>query len=365
MSVSTEQQLDILLRLGKAIAKEKDIDRLLHITGDFARDILDADRCSIFIVDKQSNELWTRVAHGVEGEIRIPFNKGVAGFAFLSSETQIVVDAYNDFRFNKEVDKETKYNTKSILAVPLIDSKNDVLGVFQALNKHEGIFTNIDAELLLLISNYVSASLENALLVDELKSSRRKLIYKLSTAAEFKDEETSKHTQRVGHYSALMARHYGMDMEVVEKLRLTAPMHDAGKIGIEDAILQKPGKLTEAEFARMQEHPLIGYELLHDEKDDLLQMAAVIAKEHHEKFDGNGYPHGLSGEGISIYARITAIADVFDALTSERPYKHAWTFEEAVEYLRTQRGTHFDPHLIDIFVDRIDEVMHIYEKLKD
>lgn len=365
MSVSTEQQLDILLRLGKAIATEKNIDRLLPIAGDFARDILEADRCSIFIADKQSGELWTKVAHGVEKEIRIPANKGVAGFAFLSSETQIVVDAYNDFRFNKEVDKETRYTTQTILAVPLVDSKNEVLGVFQALNKKGGVFTNTDAELLLLISSYVSATLENALLVDELRSSRRKLIYKLSTAAEFKDEDTSKHTQRVGYYSALIAHYYGMDEAMVEQVRLTAPMHDAGKIGIEDAILQKPGKLTDTEFVRMQEHPLIGYELLHDEKDELLQMAAVIAKEHHEKFDGSGYPHGLKGEDISIYARMTAIADVFDALTSARPYKEAWSFERAVELLRSERGSHFDPALIDIFMERMDEVMYIYTQFKD
>jgi HD-GYP domain-containing protein (c-di-GMP phosphodiesterase class II) len=365
MAISTEQQLDILLNLGKAIAQEKDIERLLPITGDFARDILDADRCSIFILDKQSGELWTKVAQGLENEIRIPANKGVAGFAFLSSEIQIVVDAYNDFRFNKEVDKQTRYNTQSILAVPLVDSKNEVLGVFQALNKKNGVFTNTDAELLLLISSYVSATLENALLFDELKSSRRKLIYKLSTAAEFKDEETSKHTQRVGHYSALIGHHYGLDKETVEKLRLTAPMHDAGKIGIEDAILRKPGKLTDAEFLRMQDHPIIGYELLYDEKDDLLQMAAIIAREHHEKYNGKGYPYGLAGEAISVFARITAIADVFDALTSVRPYKEAWSFEKAAGLLQSERGEHFDAALIDIFISQIGEVREIYESLRD
>ncbi len=365
MAISAEKQLEILLRLGKAISKDKDIDRLLPTIGELTRDILGADRCSIFIHDRLHNELWTKVAHGMEEVIRIPDNKGIAGFAFLSNEIQIVVDAYNDFRFNQEVDKKTNYQTKTILAVPLMGNSGEVLGVFQALNKNDGIFTNVDAELLELIANYVSAGFENALLVRELQSSRRKLIEKLSTAAEFKDEETSMHTKRVGHYSAIMGTHYGLDPDEVEKLRLTAPMHDAGKIGIEDMILKKPGKLTDEEFTRMKEHPMIGYELLFDPDDDLLIMAASIAKEHHEKWNGKGYPHGLKGEEISLYARITAIADVFDALTSERPYKRAWSVDEALDLLKKERGEHFDPVLVDIFLDRIDEVLEIYEQLKD
>ena len=365
MSISVERQLEILLRLGKAISREKDINRLLPTIGELTRDILGADRCSIFIHDRLHNELWTKVAHGVEEVIRIPDSKGIAGFAFLSSEVQIVVDAYNDFRFNQDVDRKTNYQTRTILAVPLLGSNGEVLGVFQALNKKSGIFTHLDAELLELISNYVSAGFENALLLESVQSSRRKLIEKLSTAAEFKDEETSLHTKRVGHYSAVMAKHYGLEEREVERLLLTAPMHDAGKIGIEDSILKKPGKLTDEEFIRMKEHPLIGYELLYDPDDDLLIMAATIAKEHHEKWNGGGYPHGLKGEEISIYARITAIADVFDALTSERPYKRAWSVEEALDLLRSERGRHFDPVLVDIFLSRIEEVMEIYKTFKD
>jgi len=362
--INHEKQLETLLRLGKAIQMESDLDGLLLSISSLAREMLEADRCSIFLHDVRSNELWTKVAHGVDTEIRIPADKGVAGMAFLSSEMQIVVDAYNDFRFNPSVDVETGYQTKTILAMPLLDRQGEVLGVFQALNKQNGIFSTYDGELLLLVSHYISSALENAILIRSLQESRKRLIYKLSSAAEFKDEDTSKHTQRVGHYSALIAERFGLPSGLVEMIRTTAPMHDAGKIGIPDSILKKPGKLTDEEFEEMKGHPMIGYELLKDD-DPLLTMAAEISRDHHEKYDGTGYPQGLAGDAIPIHARITAIADVFDALTSKRPYKLPWSFEKATRFVEENRGKHFDPELVDVFLSAIDEVHVIYERLKD
>ncbi len=361
---SAEYQLNVLLDFGKVINKTKTLNSVLESMADFAREILEADRCSIFVYDQANDELWSKVAHNIE-PLRITARKGVAGYAALSKETQIVVDAYNDYRFNPEVDKATGYLTQTILAVPLLDNQDNTIGVFQVLNKKHSIFTNLDAEMLLLISNYAASAIENAILHDKIRSTQAKIIHKLASAAEFKDQETSKHTKRVGLYSALLGSNCGLSEAEIHKLELTAAMHDAGKIGIPDNIVLKPGKLNHEEFAIMQSHTSIGYNLLFDADDSYLQTAALISYEHHEKYNGTGYPNGKKAEEISIYGRIVAIADVFDALVSERPYKHAWSFEEALAYLQSERGQHFDPKLIDIFMTHTEAIRTIYQELKD
>ena len=361
--LNANEQINVLLDFGSLIAKEKDLDKLLSIMAEYAKTLLGADRCSIFLADHESSELYSAVAHG-EKEIRFPITKGIAGFTALSQEIQIVLDAYNDFRFNKDVDKETGYSTKTIVTVPLVNYDGKLIGVFQALNKLDGFFTTTDAQTLLLIANYAASAIENADLYNGIKESQKKLIIKLANAAEFKDTETSEHTKRVGLYAKMIAQYYGMNDEDIELIHIAAPMHDVGKIGIADSILLKPGKLNDSEFDEMKKHAMIGYELLHDETK-MLHVASVIAGEHHEKFDGSGYPKGLKGPEINIFARITAIADVFDALTSVRPYKKAWEFEEAMQFLKEQSGTHFDPLLIDIFLKRKEEVKEIYTLYKD
>ena len=361
--LTAKEQINILLDFGSIISKEKDLHKILVIMSDYAKSLLEADRCSIFLADDSTNELYSTVAHGTD-EIRFPIEKGIAGYAAMSKEIQIVVDAYNDFRFNKNIDLKTGYTTKSIIAVPLINHDDEVIGVFQALNKREGTFSTTDAQTLLLVSNYAASAIENSQLYNSIRASQEKIILKLSSAAEFKDNETSEHTKRVGLYAELIATHYKMNEVDIKLLLTTAPMHDAGKIGIADKILLKPAKLTFEEFEIMKTHALIGYEILDDE-DIVLKTAGIIAKEHHEKYDGSGYPYGLKGDNISIFARITAIADVFDALTSVRPYKKAWEFDDAMNLLKEEKGKHFDPKLIDIFISHQDDVKEIYMNYKD
>jgi len=184
----------------------------------------------------------------------------------------------------------------------------------------------------------------------------------LSKTAEYKDPETASHISRVAHYSKLLAKHYGLDKEKQEKIFHASPLHDLGKIGIRDDVLLKPGKLDEKEFEHMKTHPIIRYEILKGTKNPFLEAGAIISLTHHEKFDGSGYPKALKGEEIHIFGRITAIADVFDALTSKRPYKKAWSFEEALSFLIEQKGKHFDPTLIDLFISNIEDVKEIYHK---
>jgi len=186
----------------------------------------------------------------------------------------------------------------------------------------------------------------------------------LSNAAEYKDPETASHVSRVAHYSKLLAEAHGLDSKEQEVVFNASPLHDIGKVGISDAILLKPGKLDEEETKMMKEHTSIGMNILESSENPFLKAGAIIAYTHHEKFDGSGYPHGLKGEEIHIYGRITAIADVFDALTSKRPYKEPWSFERATAYLQEQSGIHFDPALCDLFIDNLDAVESIYEMYK-
>ncbi|MBN1648934.1 MAG: response regulator [Spirochaetales bacterium] len=206
---------------------------------------------------------------------------------------------------------------------------------------------------------------ELALANTKLKTSSLNTIYCLSRAAEYKDEDTSTHLQRMSHYSATLAEKIGFQEADVEMLLYTTPMHDIGKIGIPDNILQKPGKLLPEEWQLMQKHTIIGAEILQGPSDEFIVKARIIALTHHEKWDGAGYPEGLKGDEIPMEGRITAVADVFDALTTKRPYKEAFSVEKAFRIIAEGRGSHFDPALTDAFLSLKDEILRIKERFSD
>ncbi|MCK6408427.1 HD domain-containing phosphohydrolase [Thauera sp.] len=193
----------------------------------------------------------------------------------------------------------------------------------------------------------------------------RETITRLSRAAEFRDPETGAHIQRMSHYSALIARQLGLGEELAEALLMAAPMHDVGKLGIPDTILLKPGRLTPEEFAVMKRHPQIGHDILKGSSSSILRLGATIALTHHERFDGSGYPRGLAGAAIPIEGRIVSVADVFDALTSSRPYKPAWPMSRAIALLREGRGSHFDPHCVDALLHAWDGVLAVQARYQD
>ena len=193
----------------------------------------------------------------------------------------------------------------------------------------------------------------------ELKRSQLSIIESLGYAAEFKDNETAAHTVRVGKYVRLLAKSFGVKNHWLDILELAAPLHDVGKIGIPDAILLKPGKFEPAEWAIMQTHAQIGAEILKGDNCQLILTAKEIALTHHEKWDGTGYPNKLTGQDIPISGRLTAIVDVFDALIMVRPYKQAWTIDKAVNYIKEHSGSHFDPTVVNIFLDKLPELINI------
>ncbi|MFO7848672.1 MAG: HD domain-containing protein [Spirochaetia bacterium] len=345
------------------IANERDVDKLLIMLADMGRDLVSADRCTVWMTDYKSGKLWSKVAHGVD-RIVINLRQGIAGTVAESGEPLIINDAYNDERFDKDVDKKTGYHTRNILALPIRNSSGEIIGVYQAINKMTSTekFTHTDREHLMLAASYTGNQLESVLLQEEIQNTQKEIIFTLSETGEMRSKETGNHVRRVAEFSRELARAYGLDNDTVELLRNASPMHDIGKIAIPDAVLLKEGPLTDEERETMKTHTKLGSDMLSHSDRELLKAAAVVALQHHERWDGKGYPIGKVGEDIHIFGRITAIADVFDALSCERVYKEAWPRERVEEILWKDRGTAFDPDLIDVYFSIADTLWKVREE---
>lgn len=202
-------------------------------------------------------------------------------------------------------------------------------------------------------------------LVQENIDTQKEIVYKLGEVTEARSKETGNHIMRVAYYSKLMALKYGISEENAETFKVASTLHDIGKISMPDRILLKPGKLTEDEFQVMKTHTSVGHDILSNSNKELLKIASSIALEHHEKYDGTGYPRGLKGDEIGIYSRIVALTDVFDALGTERVYKKKWELDKIIDYFNEQRGKQFDPKIVDLFMENLDEIKIIYSKFKD
>ncbi|HEX5670441.1 MAG TPA: HD domain-containing phosphohydrolase [Sulfuricurvum sp.] len=216
-----------------------------------------------------------------------------------------------------------------------------------------------------MISGMDQALEEIIALNEEIEDTQREVVFTMGSIGESRSRETGNHVRRVAEYTKLLAMYYGLNEEEAEMLKQASPMHDIGKVAIPDAVLNKPGRFNEEERKIMNTHTSLGLEMLQNSRRPLLVMAATVAYEHHEKWDGSGYPRGLSGEEIHIYGRITALADVFDALGSDRVYKKAWDDTQIFAFFKEERGKHFDPKLVDIFFDHLDEFLVIRDRLKD
>jgi HD-GYP domain-containing protein (c-di-GMP phosphodiesterase class II) len=364
--LASEQLLDIIFHYVSLIASEKDLDRLLLIMADMGRDLILADRCTLWLLDKANHQLWTKVAHGVK-PLRIPAETGFAGYALMNNETILIEDAYTDDRFNPAVDLQTGYHTRSVLVIPIQDQNGEIMGAYQAINKltSEGVFTLKDMHLLSLAASYSGKALESALLNQEIEQTQKEIIFIMGEIGESRSKETGNHVKRVAEYSKVLALHYGLSPSESALIKVASPMHDIGKVAIPDDILKKPGKLTDEEFDIIKAHSQTGYDLLKKSNRQILKSAAIIAHQHHEKWNGTGYPQGLKGEDIHIYGRITAIADVFDALASDRCYKKAWDLDRVINLFKEQRGIQFDPKIVEVFLDCLEEILALREEYAD
>jgi len=228
-----------------------------------------------------------------------------------------------------------------------------------------GEMNSLEKDLVRIYSSNLRVAFDNIYLNREIIETQKEMIITLGEVVETRSKETAFHVQRVADASYLLAVYSGIDVESAEMLRLASPMHDVGKIGIPDSILNKQGRLTEEEFEIIKSHTVIGYDILKNSKREIMRMASIAALQHHEKWDGKGYPRMLAGEEIHIYGRITAVADVFDALTHKRIYKDAWNIDDVVELFHKEKGKHFDPNLVDILFEHLDEFLSINEKYPD
>jgi len=348
------------------IAAESNIDNLILIFADLGRDLVSADRCTVWIVDQKNKTMWSKVAHGLD-RISIPFGVGIAGLTAQSGNSIIINDAYSDSRFDKSTDVRTGYHTRNIIAQPIKNSDGIVIGVFQAINKMTVTrnFDQNDINHLLLASTYTGKQLEAAILKEEIETTQKEIIFTLAETGEMRSKETGNHVKRVAEYSRLLAVKFGLSENEADLLKLASPLHDIGKIAIPDAVLLKPGPFTPEERTVMQTHAALGYEMLKHSDRRILKAASVVAYEHHERWDGKGYPRGTGGSDIHIYGQITAVADVFDALASDRCYKKAWPIEKVMALLKEERGKQFQNAMIDAFLDNFDSFLTIQKTYQD
>lgn len=359
-----------LVKISRSITALTDIDELLKVIAEETRNAIQADRCTVFLWDKDTNELWSKVALGVENkEIRFPADKGLAGYVVQTGETLNITDAYSDSRFNPEVDKNTGYVTKTILCMPIMNNSHEIIGAFQVLNKIDGVFTKNDEDLLIAIGGSASIALENAQLFDQQLQMYReqKLLFEsfidtLATSVDARDKITAGHSTRVRMYSSLIADELGMDKKDKSLLEKAATLHDIGKIGIRDSVLQKEGKLTDEEYKHIQEHVRITHNILNKlYMSPDFRIITEMASSHHEKYDGTGYYRHLQGEEITLGGRILAVADVFDAITSKRHYRDKMPIKNVLNIIVEGSGKHFDPNLADKFMRiPLDKIIDVF-----
>lgn len=245
-----------------------------------------------------------------------------------------------------------------------INGRNGVQNLLY-MRSDSGDLSELDKSLMDIFQRNVAIASENLELLSEVEQTQREIVYILGETVETRSKETGHHVKRVAEISKMLALEYGLDAEEAETIEFASPLHDIGKIGIPDAILNKPGKLTPEEWEIMKTHAVLGYEMLKSSNKKILRAGAIIARDHHEKWAGGGYPADKSGEDIHLYGRITAVADVFDALGSDRSYKKAWPLEDIIAHMRSERGRHFEPRLVDILLDNIDTVAAICQANKD
>jgi len=365
-SLGANEILELVFIYLAEVSSLKDYDEILEVLAGMGRALTSGDRCSIWVVSDNKKTIWTKVAQGID-RLEIPISSGIVGNAILNGHRELISDVYLDARFNRSVDIETGYKTKAMMVIPMYDYDDNIIGAFQVIN-HRGETDSFDArdmERLSLASTYAAETLISAKLAIEIEETQKEVVFTMGSIAESRSKETGNHVKRVAEYSKMLALAYGLEEDEAELLKQASPMHDIGKIAIPDNILNKPGRFDENERHIMDTHAELGYHMIKNSEKPLLKAAAIVAREHHEKWNGTGYPRHLKGKEIHIYGRITALADVFDALGSDRVYKKAWSDEKIFSLLKEERGEHFDPQLIDIFFDNLDKIKDVRKQFKD
>ncbi|MBI5682256.1 MAG: HD domain-containing protein [Deltaproteobacteria bacterium] len=313
--------------------------------------LINVEAGSLLMVDEEKKELYFEVALGEKGdevkEIKLKIGEGIAGWVAEHGQSVLVPDVVNDVRFSKKADDKTKFVTKNILCVP-VKIKGKVIAVLQAINKIDDSFTQDDLDILEMFSNQVAIALDNARLYSEIKETFIATIEALAEAIEKRDPYTGGHTRRVLNYSLAIAMYLNMSNDDEETLKFSAILHDIGKIGIDDSILSKQMPLKKEEADIMKRHTIYGSDILGHVKHLKGLIPGMFA--HHERPDGKGYPMGLEGDEIPLIAKIISVADAYDAITTDRPYRKGLAPNDAVNEIRRCAGTQFDKDVVDAFI---------------
>jgi HD-GYP domain-containing protein (c-di-GMP phosphodiesterase class II) len=314
--------------------------------------LLQCEVASLLLVDELTDELYFEVALGEKGkqvkEIRLKKGEGIAGWVATNNQPVLIDDVKRDPRHSRRFDDRSKFQTRSMICVPMV-IKNKVVGVLQAINKlGAGGFSQTDLDLLISLSHEVAIAVDNVRLYNELRETFYQTAEALADAIEKRDPYTGNHTRRVMHYSMAISRFMDLTEIEIENLRLAAILHDIGKIGVEDSVLRKNGELNDEEYEKIIRHPEIGVDIL----GHIKRLEGVIPgmKSHHERIDGTGYPEKIKDGDIPLIAKIIAVADTFDAMTTNRPYRSALTDREAMEELKRFVGTQFDRAVVNAFI---------------
>jgi putative nucleotidyltransferase with HDIG domain len=347
-----EQRLaeqETLLELGRSLAETLDLRRVLTVALEQAEQFCAAQTSSIWELDEASGELFFRVVRGeaapeIQG-LRIPLGEGIVGSVAASGVAEVIADVTSDPRWIG--DASGTFDTQAILAVPLV-SRGRVIGVLQLLNPRDGeTFSDDDLRRMRLFAGPLANALENARLYAQLQRTFVETVTAFADAVERRDPYTGGHLHRVVAYSMLLGDVLGLPPHELETLRLGATLHDIGKIGVPDGVLLKPGPLDAAEAEIMRRHTLDGAAIV--SRIETLRPLVPIVRSHHERLDGHGYPDGLTGDRIPLNARIVAVADTFDAMTTSRPYRRALVSEVAANEIRRVTGTHLCPRVAAAF----------------
>jgi len=373
------QVLSSLLEVGRQLYGHDDTQEMLETILTHARTLTGAEAGSMFLVNRnqlkfcavQNDVIDTsNIAQNLLGRTMPATMESLAGFVALTGDITNLPDSYNlpkgtPFHINRDFDTATGYRTRSILAVPLTCPDGTCVGVLQLINHvgpdgRAGAFGDPADSGVLLLASSAAVTVHNAILQEQLYQSHLGTIYRLAVVAEYRDNDTGDHIRRVSRTSELIAGAIGMDRDLVELIKHSSQMHDVGKVAVPDSILLKPGHLTPAQRAIMEKHTTIAADILANPEDDVLAMGRDIALNHHERWDGQGYPNGLAGRNIPLSARIVAVADVFDAVVSHRCYKAACTVDVALDIIIQDSGHHFDPEVTKAFFAVVEDILESY-----
>jgi putative two-component system response regulator len=385
--LSLAEDFEKLLNVGIALSSVHDLEKLLDLILREARRLTQADAGTLYLVKgdtlvfrvSQCQTLTDRLGEArmrqMYQSFEMPISReSIAGYSALTKEVlnlpnvnKIPPDA--SYHFNSSWDQRAGYTTRSMMVVPMLNRNDEAVGVLQLINALRGgravPFRKGHAKLASSLASQAAVAIENAELTADLKQAHLDTIFRLGVAAEYRDKETSNHLKRMSQYSAVIARGLGWPDDAVETMLWSSLMHDVGKLGIPDRILQKPGLLTPEERKTMEGHTTIGANILQGSEAPVMKQSRFVALMHHEKFDGTGYPRGLAGEKIPIEGRITLLADVFDALSSKRVYKEAQPEGEVLHVLEEGRGSIFDPLIVEVFLAHLGEIREIKDRYSD